>query len=133
MNRQEAIKILKAYEVNGYGYWIQGGEEVGEALNLAISSLETDEAYQLEYESASDCKLEDDYFFNELQNVRKANTQLKKQIEMLKLDRDCEKSEVIPLDKVLEILGDYKLRIPPTVYYELKGDLVDCEEQGENT
>lgn len=90
MNRQEAIKILKIAKAEVEWEYPMDYQI---ALDLAISSLETDEAYQLEYE----------------------------------------KAEVIPLDKVLEILGDYKLRIPPTVYYELKGDLVDYEEQGEDT
>ena len=48
MNRQEAIKILE-YQYN-YG---QMEQSVHEALGMAISSLETDEAYQLEYEKPS--------------------------------------------------------------------------------
>ena len=36
------------------------------------------------------------------------------------------KSELL---RVLEVLERYKLRIPSTVYYELKADLVDLEEE----
>ena len=45
ISRKEAIEILK-YQYN-YG---QMEQSVHDALGLAISSLETDEAYQLEYE-----------------------------------------------------------------------------------
>lgn len=47
MNRQEAIKILKAAQTDKFPY--DSGLLV-EAMDMAISSLETDEAYQLEYE-----------------------------------------------------------------------------------
>ena len=32
------------------------------------------------------------------------------------------------IEEVLEILENYKLRIPPTVYYELKADIVNFED-----
>ena len=47
MERSEAIKILKAAETDKFPY--DSGLLV-EAMDMAISSLETDEAYQLEYE-----------------------------------------------------------------------------------
>lgn len=37
------------------------------------------------------------------------------------------------LSEVLEIIGNYKLRIPPTVYYELKADIVDLDESEKPT
>ena len=40
MNNREAIKIISNYEVNGCGYCHQGGNEVADAFNLAISALE---------------------------------------------------------------------------------------------
>lgn len=33
------------------------------------------------------------------------------------------------IEKILEILENYKLRIPPTVFYEIKADIVNCKEQ----
>ena len=48
MNRQEAIRILK-------GNTLFNSREKKEALKMAISSLETDEAYQLEYEQPEFC------------------------------------------------------------------------------
>ena len=33
------------------------------------------------------------------------------------------------LEQILEILDSYKLRIPPTVFYDLKADIVNYEEQ----
>ena len=47
MTRQEAIKILKAAETDKFPY---EPELLVEAMDMAISSLETDESYQLEYE-----------------------------------------------------------------------------------
>ena len=47
MDREEAIKILKAAETDHFPY---EPEKLAEAFELAIASLETDEAYQLEYE-----------------------------------------------------------------------------------
>ena len=136
MNRQEAIAELKwvkkinqeilntdAKELDIDCAWIKHWKSVIEALNLAISSLETDEAYQLEYEQpefCADCisraevlKLMKDNWHTHngdwamqesMDDIRalpsvypkkedyiKANEQLTKQIEMLKLDRDCEK------------------------------------------
>ena len=46
MERKEAIRILK-------GDTLFNSREKREALDMAISSLETDEAYQLEYEKSS--------------------------------------------------------------------------------
>lgn len=43
MNNREAIKIISNYEVNGCGYCHQGGSEVADAFNLAISALEKQE------------------------------------------------------------------------------------------
>lgn len=45
MTRKEAIEILKAYPLV-----IKDQQAIQEAIEIAISSLETDEAYQLEYE-----------------------------------------------------------------------------------
>lgn len=40
MNREEAIKILSDYEENGCGFCHQGGDEVPQAFDMAIKSLE---------------------------------------------------------------------------------------------
>ena len=40
MTREEAIKIVKDYKVEGCGYCHQGGDEVEEAFNIAIKALE---------------------------------------------------------------------------------------------
>lgn len=40
MTREEAIDIIKKYDVNGCGYCHQGGNEVEEAFNMAIKALE---------------------------------------------------------------------------------------------
>ena len=55
MNRQEAIRILKKELEFTKGIDKRFGDfpEHREALEMAISSLETDEAYQLEYEQPS--------------------------------------------------------------------------------
>ena len=158
MTRKEAIEILKG--LLDCSYVDSFEPEENEALQMAINSLETDEAYQLEYEKpefCADCisraevlklmkdnwhthngdwamqesmddirvlpsvypksdkplsfkemmdrlnlttddieKAEDlDFKIESLMpsysDLIKANTQLKKQIEMLKLDRDCDK------------------------------------------
>ena len=43
MENREAIEIISNYEVNGCGYCHQGGSEVADAFNLAISALEKQE------------------------------------------------------------------------------------------
>ena len=43
MENREAIKIIGNYEVNGCGYCHQGGSEVADAFNLAISALKKQE------------------------------------------------------------------------------------------
>jgi hypothetical protein len=40
MTREEAIDIIKKYDINGCGYCHQGGDEVEEAFNMAIKALE---------------------------------------------------------------------------------------------
>lgn len=40
MEREEAIDIIKNYDVNDCGYCHQGGDEVEEAFNIAIKALE---------------------------------------------------------------------------------------------
>jgi hypothetical protein len=40
MNREEAIKIISNYEINGCGYCHQGDEEIPQAFEVAIRSLE---------------------------------------------------------------------------------------------
>ena len=40
MRNEEAIKIIGNYDMNGCGYCHQGGEEIKEAFDLAIKSLE---------------------------------------------------------------------------------------------
>ena len=40
MTREEAIKIIKDYKVNGCGYCHQGGDEVEEAFKMVIKALE---------------------------------------------------------------------------------------------
>lgn len=39
MTKEEAISIISGYEANGCGYCLQGGEEVEEALRLAVDAL----------------------------------------------------------------------------------------------
>lgn len=53
MSRTEAIKILKLAQTDKY---YGTSEQLCEAWNMAIASLETDEAYQLEYEQPKFCK-----------------------------------------------------------------------------
>lgn len=40
MTREEAIDIIKKYDIHGCGYCHQGGNEVKEAFNMAIKALE---------------------------------------------------------------------------------------------
>lgn len=56
--------------------------------------------------------------YESLQQLRKANNQLKKQIEMLKLDRDCDKSSRNSDNK------DYIIR--EDAFMALTGDITDC-------
>ena len=35
-------------------------------------------------------------------------------------------------EQILEILDSYKLRIPPTVYYDLLADVVEAEDEQES-
>lgn len=39
MTKEEAIRIISGYEVYGCGYCLQGGDEVEEALSLAVDAL----------------------------------------------------------------------------------------------
>lgn len=39
MTREEAIEIIKDYDVNGCGYCHQGGDEIEEAFDMAIEAL----------------------------------------------------------------------------------------------
>lgn len=39
MTKEEAISIISGYEAYGCGYCLQGGEEVEEALRLAVDAL----------------------------------------------------------------------------------------------
>lgn len=39
MTKEEAISIISGYEVYGCGYCLQGGDEVEEALRLAVDAL----------------------------------------------------------------------------------------------
>lgn len=43
ISRDEAIKIIADYEINGCGYCHQGGEEVEEAVAMAIEALKAQE------------------------------------------------------------------------------------------
>ena len=156
MNRQEAIKQLKTLRT--YYSIRQFGEEYAEALGMAISSLETDEAYQLEYEqpefcadcisreavkhyiqahiheiiseSGTDKNAHTNAILRALLNgvatmpsvypksedYIKANEQLKKQIEMLKLDRDCEKSVLEDIKTAIEQAAAYSMSYPNWEY-----------------
>lgn len=40
MTREEAIEIIRNYDVNGCGYCHQGGDEIEEAFDMAIKALE---------------------------------------------------------------------------------------------
>jgi len=40
MTGEEAVKIIGNYEINGCGYCHQGGDEIKEAFDMAIKSLE---------------------------------------------------------------------------------------------
>lgn len=42
MTKEEAISIISGYEAYGCGYCLQGGEEVEEALRLAVDALRQD-------------------------------------------------------------------------------------------
>ena len=60
MTRKEAIKWLKEMLNNTQipsKYIDPNREKKGEALELAINSLEVDEAYQLEYEQTTESKV----------------------------------------------------------------------------
>jgi len=46
-------------------------------------------------------------------------------VEAVKIARKAIKQ----IDGVLEVLERYKLRIPPTVYYELVADIMNMEEE----
>ena len=50
MTRKEAIEILKHEKDNDIFVCTEWRNKIHEAIEMAISSLETDEAYQLEYE-----------------------------------------------------------------------------------
>ena len=50
MDRSEAIQILEHLKPNNQVYSANDAYAVGQALSMAINSLETDEAYQLMYE-----------------------------------------------------------------------------------
>ena len=39
MTKEEAIRIISGYEVYGCGYCLQGGDEVEEALRMAVDAL----------------------------------------------------------------------------------------------
>ena len=101
MERKEAIRILK-------GDTLFNSREKREALDMAISSLETDEAYQLEYEHIAEIKDNAlDFQAVMLNDLWKANNQLKKQIEILKLDRDCE-VDSIPRERIGQMIAEIK-------------------------
>ena len=54
MERKEAIERLKQLRLDYTEFWEEIKNETTEALDMAINSLKTDEAYQLEYEDR-DC------------------------------------------------------------------------------
>lgn len=54
MERKEAIERLKQLRLDYKEFWEEIKNETTEALDIAIASLKTDEAYQLEYEER-DC------------------------------------------------------------------------------
>lgn len=54
MERKEAIERLKQLRLDYTEFWEEIKNETTEALDMAIASLKTDEAYQLEYENR-DC------------------------------------------------------------------------------
>jgi hypothetical protein len=43
MTNEEAIDIIKKYDINGCGYCHQGGNEIEEAFNMAIKALEQED------------------------------------------------------------------------------------------
>ena len=78
MNRKKAIEVLEALSDCNY-IGSLSGEDI-EALTMAIRCLKVDEMYGLEYE---DPEWAD--------KLLKENERLKKELQMLMLDRDCEK------------------------------------------
>ena len=78
MDRKKAIEVLEALSDCNY-IGSLSGEDI-EAFTMAIRCLKVDEMYGLEYE---DPEWAD--------KLLKENERLKKEIEMLKLDRECEK------------------------------------------
>lgn len=52
MTKEEAISIISGYEAYGCGYCLQGGEEVEEALRLAVDALRQEIVIR-----CKDCKL----------------------------------------------------------------------------
>lgn len=46
-------------------------------------------------------------------------------VEAIKIARKAIKQ----IDRVLEVVERYKLRIPPTVYYELVADIMNVEDE----
>ena len=59
MTRKEAIKILKSINPFNAVTVKRGDYEIKQALEMAIDSLETDEAYQLEYEVSTQPSIDD--------------------------------------------------------------------------
>lgn len=62
ISRDEAIKIIADYEINGCGYCHQGGEEVEEAFAMAIEALKAQEPRVMTLEEA----LAADYVYLEI-------------------------------------------------------------------
>ena len=50
MTRAEAIEVLKQLRLDYVEFWEETNDQYVKAYDMAIASLETDEAYQLEYE-----------------------------------------------------------------------------------
>lgn len=132
MERREAIKVLNDISKS---YLLTIPKK--EAINMAIEALESkphslsDDRYAEGYRDG--CSTAEEYI--------KANTQLKKQIEMLKLDRECENPSDLIRQMKSEIADslefwDYSPNNNPLARDILETVNTYCakmvEEQGEN-
>ena len=104
MDREEAIKILKAAETDHFPY---EPEKLAEAFELAIASLETDEAYQLEYEVSTQPSIEDFIEYAERKFGVKVSVKKSDNPDTFeKLFGRCEAEDCISRAEVLKLMQD---------------------------
>lgn len=56
MTKEEAIKIIENYDVNGCGYCHQGGKEIEKAFQMAIKALEDQRWIPVSEQPPEDCE-----------------------------------------------------------------------------